>query len=402
MTTYAFKARDSNGKLVQGIQEAMDEDSAMNSLMGRGLLVLSLEKKRTSKKPKAYTVKLKELVIFTRQLATMINAGLPLVECLTALHDSADPKRQLPLRMVITDLKNRVSGGESFTEALRKHPRVFNRLFVAMVRAGESAGMLDIVLDRLATFLEDAARLASKVRGAMVYPVAVLVIAFGISAFLILQVVPTFSEIYAEFNTSLPGPTQMLIDFSGFAGKYWWILLIALIGGGFAAKMYTRTATGRRMWDKYKLKLPVFGPLLFKVAMTRFSRTFAQLIRSGVPVLEALDIVGETSGNSIISDNMKSVRKTIEDGEAISVALAKNPIFPPMLVRMVSAGEETGNIEEMLDKISDFWDEEITTTLDSLTSLLQPVMIVIIGAIVGSIVVCMFLPIFKLHEIISQ
>lgn len=401
MITYAYKARDMNGKVISGVQEALDEDSAMSALMGRGLLVLSLEKRRQTAKPRQYIVKTTDLVMFTRQLATMINAGLPLVQCLDALHDTADPRRQVALRGVISDLMSRVSGGDSFHESLRKHPRVFNQLYVSMVKAGEAAGLLDTILDRLAGFLEASARLAKKVKSAMVYPIAVLIIAFLITAFLIIKVVPVFAEIYAEFNSALPGPTQMLVNLSNFSRDYWWVFILGIAGIFFGCKLFVRNPNGRRVWDRYKLKLPIFGPLVYKIAMTRFARTFSQLIRSGVPILEALDIVGDTSGNLIISECMAGIRKRIEDGDPLSLAMTKDKFFPPMLVRMVAAGEETGAIEEMLEKIADFWDEEIEATIDSLTSLMEPIMICLIGGIVGSIVICMFLPIFKLHEIVS-
>jgi type IV pilus assembly protein PilC len=401
MITYAYKARDMNGKVISGTQEALDEDSAMSALMGRGLLVLQLEKRRQTTRPKQYVVKTTDLVMFTRQLATMVGAGLPLIQCLEALHDTADPKRQASLRFVISDLMSRVSGGDTFHESLRKHPRVFNQLYTSMVKAGEAAGLLDTILDRLAGFLEASARLAKKVKSALVYPIAVLCIAFGITAFLIIKVVPVFADIYAEFNSALPGPTQMLVNLSNFLQQYWWVAILMMVGAFFAIKLTLNTPTGRRIWDKYKLKLPIFGPLIYKIAMTRFARTFSQLIRSGVPILESIDIVGDTSGNVIISESMAGMRKRIEDGDPLSAAMAKDKIFPPMLVRMVAAGEETGAIEEMLEKISDFWDEEIEATLDALTSLMEPIMICVIGGIVGGIVVCMFLPIFKLHEIVS-
>lgn len=401
MITYAYKARDMNGKVISGTQEALDEDSAMSALMGRGLLVLSLEKRRQAAKPKQYTVKTTDLVMFTRQLATMVGAGLPLIQCLEALHETADPKRQAPLRFIIADLMSRVSGGDSFHESLRKHPRTFNQLYTSMVKAGEAAGLLDTILDRLAGFLEASARLAKKVKSALVYPIAVLFIAFGITTFLIMKVVPVFAEIYSEFGSALPGPTQMLVNLSDFMRDYWWLFLLWVVGMFFGTKIFLNTPNGRRTWDRYKLKLPIFGPLIYKIAMTRFARTFSQLIRSGVPILESIDIVGDTAGNTIVSESMAGMRKRIEDGDPLSLAMSKDKIFPPMLVRMVAAGEETGAIEEMLEKIADFWDEEIEATLDALTSLMEPIMICFIGAVVGGIVICMFLPIFKLHEIVS-
>src|SRR6266536_2349910 len=404
MLTFSYQARDASGRIISGFQDALNEDNAVTSLMSRGLMVLSLQQKAASarSRKRTWSVKETDLVLCTRQLATMIEAGISLVQALTALYEQADPKRQRNLRHIISDITTRVQGGETFHEAIGKHPRVFNRLFVSMVKAGETGGLLAEILDRLAGFLEASARLRKKVKSAMTYPVIVLCIAFTITTFLIVRVVPIFGEIFSDFGAKLPAPTQFLIDLSNFVRGEWYILLAAMAGAFFGIRTFLRSTRGKQLWDRWKLKLPVFGPLVHKICMSRFARTFAQLIRSGVPILEVLDIVGGTAGNYVIEKSIKSVSENVEKGDNLSVALSKKPIFPPMLLRMVAAGEATGKIDTMLEKMADFWDEEIEAMLDALTSLIEPLLIVFLGLVVGGIVISMFLPIFKLNEVVSQ
>ena len=403
MYTFSYQARDVSGKIVSGIQEALNEDNAVTSLMGRGLMVLSLQQKATASRSrnKIWKVKETDLVLFTRQLATMIEAGISLVQALTALYEQCDPKRQRSMRYVISDVIGRVQSGETFNESIAKHPRVFSRLYVSMVKAGETGGLLAEILDRLAGFLEATARLRKKVKSAMTYPVIVICIAFAITTFLIVKVVPIFGEIFKDFGAKLPAPTQFLIDVSDFIRSQWYFLILGIGGSIFALRAFMRSKRGKQFTDRWKLKLPVFGPLLTKIAMSRFSRTFAQLIRSGVPILEVLDIVGGSAGNHVIEESIKSVSGDVEKGDNLSVAMSKKAIFPPMLLRMVAAGESTGKIDTMLEKMADFWDEEIEAMLDALTSLIEPMLIVFLGVIVGGIVIAMFLPIFKLNEIVS-
>ncbi len=404
MITFSYQARDTSGKIVSGIQEALNEDNAVTSLMSRGLMVLTLQQKSATarKKKKIYTVKETDLVLFTRQLSTMVEAGISLVQALTALYDQCDPKRQKALREVISDVTTRVQGGDTFHEAIGKHPRVFDRLFVSMVKAGEHGGLLAEILDRLAGFLEASSRLRKKVKSAMTYPVIVISIAFLITTFLIVKVVPIFGEIFKDFGAKLPAPTQFLIDLSDFMRNEWYFLIGGLLAVFFGIRTFLRSNGGRQFWDRWKLKLPVFGPLLHKICMSRFARTFAQLIRSGVPILEVLEIVAGASGNHVVEISIKGAAEDVEKGDNLSVALSKKPIFPPMMLRMVSAGESTGKIDTMLEKMADFWDEEIEAMLDALTSLIEPILIVVLGVIVGGIVIAMFLPIFKLNEIVSQ
>jgi type IV pilus assembly protein PilC len=404
MITFSYQARDAAGRIVSGVQEALNEDNAVTSLMSRGLMVLSLQRKATASQSRRKSTKVKEtdLVLFTRQLSTMVEAGISLVQALTALYEQADPKRQAALRDVISDITARVQGGETFHESLAKHPRVFNRLFISMVKAGEHGGLLAEILDRLAGFLEATARLRKKVKSAMTYPVIVVCIAFAITTFLIVRVVPIFGEIFADFGAKLPAPTQFLIDVSNFVRGEWYFLLAGMAGAFFGIRTFLHSTRGKQLWDRWKLKLPVFGPLVHKICMSRFARTFAQLIRSGVPILEVLDIVGGTSGNHVVETSIKDVGADVEKGDNLSVSLSRKSIFPPMLLRMVAAGEATGKIDTMLEKMADFWDEEIEAMLDALTSLIEPLLIVFLGVIVGGIVIAMFLPIFKLNEVVSQ
>jgi type IV pilus assembly protein PilC len=404
MITFSYQARDMSGKIVSGIQDALNEDNAVTSLMSRGLMVLSLQQKSaaTKQRKKTWTVKETDLVLFTRQLSTMIEAGISLVQAMTALYDQCDPKRQKSLRHIISDVTTRVQGGETFNESIAKHPRVFDRLFVSMVKAGEHGGLLAEILDRLAGFLEASARLRKKVKSAMTYPVIVICIAMAITTFLIVKVVPIFGEIFKDFGSKLPAPTQFLIDVSDFMRGEWYFLVLGVFGVFFGVRTFLRSTRGKQIWDKWKLKLPVFGPLIHKICMSRFARTFAQLIRSGVPILEVLDIVGGASGNHVVETSIKGVSDDVEKGDNLSVALSKKPIFPPMMLRMVAAGEATGKIDTMLEKMADFWDEEIEAMLDALTSLIEPLLIVFLGVIVGGIVIAMFLPIFKLNEVVSQ
>jgi type IV pilus assembly protein PilC len=404
MITFSYQARDMSGKIVSGIQDALNEDNAVTSLMSRGLMVLSLQQKSaaTKQRKKTWTVKETDLVLFTRQLSTMIEAGISLVQAMTALYDQCDPKRQKNLRHIISDVTTRVQGGETFNESIAKHPRVFDRLFVSMVKAGEHGGLLAEILDRLAGFLEASARLRKKVKSAMTYPVIVICIAMAITTFLIVKVVPIFGEIFKDFGSKLPAPTQFLIDVSDFMRGEWYYLVLGVFGVFFGVRTFLRSTRGKQIWDKWKLKLPVFGPLIHKICMSRFARTFAQLIRSGVPILEVLDIVGGASGNHVVEMSIRGVSSDVEKGDNLSVALSKKPIFPPMMLRMVAAGEATGKIDTMLEKMADFWDEEIEAMLDALTSLIEPLLIVFLGVIVGGIVIAMFLPIFKLNEVVSQ
>ncbi len=402
MITFAYQARDAQGKIISGVAEAVNEENAINTLMSRGLMVISIQQ-RALKSSTARTKKVSDtdLVLFTRQLATMVEAGLPLVSAMTALYEQSDPRKQAALRAVVGEVTARVQQGDTFNEAIAKHPIVFSRLYISMVKAGETGGMLSEILDRLAGFLEASARLKKKVKSAMTYPVIVICIALLITTFLIVKIVPVFGDIFADFGAKLPAPTQFLIDLSDIIRARWYWIILTLGGIFYGIKSFLKTKGGTEWWDRYQLKLPVFGPLIHKICMSRFARTFAQLIRSGVPILEVMSIVGETSGNSMVEKAIKGVALDVEKGDGLAAAMTRQPIFPPMMLRMVSAGEATGKIDTMLEKMADFWDEEIEAMLDALTSLIEPFLICFLGVVVGGIVIAMFLPIFKLSDVVS-
>ena len=400
MPSFTYVARESgSGKEIRSSLEAQSEQAAIAALLNRNLLVVSIQEKMGRKgKTAGGKVGLQDLVVFTRQLATMIDAGLAMVQSLHALAEQTTNK---VMRDVIKDVCSRVEGGDSFSEALAKHPKVFNRLYVCMVGAGERGGLLAEILARLATYLENTARLRKKVKSAMMYPTVVTIVAIGITIFLLVKVVPVFGDVYKGFGAKLPGPTQWLINFSNAVREYLLYILPAVIGMVYGWLAYIKTKTGREFWDRTRIKLPIFGQIAHKICLARFTRTLASLIRSGVPILEVLQIVANTVGNVIMEKAIRVAANDIEKGESISTALGKHPIFPSMIIRMVTAGEQTGKIEQMLERIANFLDEEIESTLNGLTSLIEPLLIVFLGVTVGGIAICMFLPIFKMSELIA-
>jgi len=400
MPSFSYVARDAgSGREVRNVVEAASEANAVAALLNRNLLVISIQE-RVSKKGRTAggKVVLQDLVVFTRQLATMVDAGLAIVQSLQALAEQTNNK---VMRDIIKDIMNRVESGDSFSDALQKHPKVFNRLYCCMVAAGEKGGLLAEILDRVASYLESTARLRKKVKSAMTYPVAVMVIATIITMVLLTWVVPVFGQIFSDFGARLPAPTQALLNLSKLIRSYFLILLVGIGGVGFGIYYFLKTPFGHAWWDAKRLTIPVFGPIAHKICLARFARTFSSLIRSGVPILEVMSIVQNTVGNIVLENAIKSAAVDIESGESISTALGKHPVFPTMIIRMVTAGEQTGKIDSMLERVADFLDEEIETTLASLTSLIEPFLIVFLGVVVGGIVICMFLPIFKLSEVVS-
>jgi len=400
MPSFVYVARETaTGREVRNSVEAATEQAAITALLNRNLLVVSIQEKVAKKgKTAGGKVALQDLVVFTRQLATMIDAGLAMVQSLQALADQTANK---VMRDVIKDITSRVEAGDSFSEALVKHPKVFNKLYCCMVSAGEKGGLLAEILSRLATYLENTARLRRKVKSAMMYPTVVTIVAIGITIFLLVKVVPVFGDIFSSFGAKLPAPTQFLINLSKFMQKFVIPILLlmgAMVYGWF---YFIKTKAGRAFWDSRRIKLPIFGPIAHKICLARFTRTFASLIRSGVPILEVMNVVSNTCGNVVMEGAIRSATADIERGESISTALAKHPVFPSMIIRMMTAGEQTGKIDSMLERISDFLDEEIETILSGLTSLIEPLLIVFLGVVVGGIVICMFLPIFKMSEIIN-
>jgi len=400
MPSYTYLAREAGtGREIRSSLDAANEQAAIASLLNRNLLVVTIQEKlRKTGKTSGGKVPLSDLVVFTRQLATMVDAGLAMVQSLQALAEQTPNK---VMRYVIRDVCARVEGGDNFSAALQKHPKVFTRLYCCMVDAGEKGGLLAEILARLATYLENTARLRKKVKSAMMYPTAVTIIAIGITIFLLVRVVPVFGEIFSGFGAKLPAPTLFLINLSKFVQH----TLIYLLPGGallvYGWFAYIKTKPGREFWDRTRIQLPIFGAIAHKICLARFTRTLASLIRSGVPILEVLNIVANTCGNVIMEKAVRTSSSDIERGEGISMALSKHPIFPTMIIRMITAGEQTGKIDSMLERVADFLDEEIEATLSGLTSLIEPLLIVFLGVVVGGIVICMFLPIFKLSDVVS-
>jgi type IV pilus assembly protein PilC len=397
---YAYTARETaTGRELRNTVEAASEQAAIAALLNRNLLVVEIKEKIAKRgQTKGGKVALADLVVFTRQLATMIDAGIAIVQALQALAEQTPNK---VMRDTIRDVCTRVESGESFSEALMRHPKAFNRLYIAMVGAGEKGGLLAEILARLATYLENTERLRKKVKTALMYPTTVCVVAIGITIFLLVKVIPVFKEVYSGFGAKLPGPTQMLMDLSDALRHYFILFVLAAGGAVYGWLYYIKTKQGIEFWDKQRIKLPIFGPIAHKICLARFTRTLASLVRSGVPILEVLQIVSQTVGNVVMEKAIKSAAGDIERGEGISSALAKHPIFPSMVVRMLSAGEQTGNIDNMLERVADFLDEEIDNTLSGLMSLLEPLLIVFLGVVIGGMVICMFLPIFNLANIVS-
>jgi type IV pilus assembly protein PilC len=401
MASYLYMAREAeSGREIHGSVDAPTQPEAIEALRDRKELVLSIEEKVPKQsRVNGGQVDLADLLIFTRQLATMVRSGLPIVESLQAL---ADQTLNKIMRDTIHDVCARVEGGDSLSEALRRHPKAFNRLYVCMVAAGEKGGLLSEILAQLAVYLENTARLRKKLKSAMMYPTFVTVVAIVITTLLLVKVVPVFAEIFTSFRATLPAPTLYLLKTSSFVRSYLVVLLMVAGGGSYAWLYFIKTPPGRLFWDSRRIRLPICGPIAHAACLARFARTLASLVRSGVPILEVLQVVSQTVDNVVMENAVKKVALDIERGQSMSAALAKHPVFPSMIVRMVSVGEQTGKIDEMLDCVADFLDEEIERAISGLTSLIEPILIVFLGVVVGGMVICLFLPIFKLPEIVGQ
>ncbi len=400
MARYKYEAKDEEGNTVTSIVEAKDEVVALDMLRVKNLIVINIAEEKKAKAGKVGKGKVKgeEVVLFSRQLATMVNAGIPLVQSLDILSEQMD---SIGFRGVISQVRGDVEAGASLSGAFAKHPRVFSGLYTNMIKAGESSGMLDEILERLAVYLEKNDSLQRKVKSAMIYPAVVSAMAIGITLVLLLKVIPTFKEIFDSLGGTLPLPTQILITLSDAVRHYFLLVIGVLVALFFIVKRIIASPQGRLKFDALKLRLPVFGILLRKVAVARFSRTLSTLIRSGVAILGALEIVGKTAGNMVIEQAVDKARVGIREGESISSPLAKSGVFPPMVTRMISVGEESGELEKMLSKIADFYEEQVDVAVNGLTSLIEPLIIAFLGIVVGSIVIAMFLPIFKISELIG-
>ncbi len=404
MTTYNYTAKDKNGYTLNGSLDVSSESEAADALHKKELTIISIEQakdkaSRAGVKVKGQKVKLDDLVIFTRQLATMIDSGIPLVHALGILSEQVENP---VLKGVVVSVRQDIEAGMSFCDALAKHPKVFSDLFINMARAGESSGMLDDILDRLASYLEKSAALSRKISSSLVYPAVVVSMAFIITAVLLLKVVPTFKGIFDVLGGQLPIPTQILIFMSDVFRKYFLFLVIFIAGLVFLFRKYIATERGRYNFDSAQLKVPVLGELFRKLSVAKFSRTFSTLVKSGVSVLNALDIVSKTSGNKVVEEAVVSCSKAVRDGEPIAVPLLRSGVFPPMVCRMISVGEQTGKLENMLTKIADFYDEQVDSATSALTSMIEPLVIAFLGIVVGGIVISLFLPVFKISQLIAQ
>ena len=396
MPVYIWVAETKKGRKIKGALEASDEKIALSQLKRR-----NIEVKKIKEKPKDLfenvafmqpKIKKKDLVIFTRQFSTMIDAGLPLVQGLTILAEQTEnPTFRKLLKRVVND----VEGGASLNEALRKHPHVFDDLFVHLVAAGEVGGILDTILQRLAVYIEKAEKLKSKIKGAMTYPIVVMVIAAGVLAVIMVFVIPVFQEMFKGAGKGLPLPTQLVVNLSDFTIKYILHMIVALVLLVIGFKQFRKSAFGKKYTDAIFLKLPVFGPLLRKVAVARFTRTLGTMISSGVPILDALEICAKTSGNVILEEVVMEVRADVSEGQTMAEPLSQNNIFPSMVTQMIAVGEATGALDAMLDKIADFYDDEVDVAVAALTSMLEPLLMVFLGGSIGGIVVAMYLPIFQ-------
>jgi len=401
---YTYKVRDRNGREIKGSLEADSVDALTGKLGQMGYFVVSVEEVKTSlRKKQIYIfgkkVKSKDLTIFTRQFATMINAGLPLIKCLSILAQQTESQ---VLSDVITDCSKELEAGRSLSEALSKHPEAFNDLYVAMVRAGELGGMLDDVLLRVADQLERDAEIRQKIKSAMTYPIVVLAITIIIVTAMLMFVVPKFGKMFTELGGKLPTYTRMLVNISHFlAGWGGLVVIVVIIGLVFAYRRFKATEKGRMTIDRIKLRLPLVGTLFHKTAMSKFSRTLGTLISSGVPILGALEITGDTTGNMVVTKALEEVRAGVKEGETIARPLTQAEIFPPMVTQMIAIGEETGALDVMLAKVSDFYDSEVNAAMDSFASIIEPVLLVVLGGAVGSIVIALYLPIFKVITLIK-
>ena len=354
------------------------------------------KQKAVERKAKTYKLPLGELALFTQQLASLLSAGLPLVQCLEALQDQTEDPY---FRVVIRDVRSDISQGNSFSSSVKKFPNSFNSLFVSMVEAGEASGGLAEILGKVASYFESTVKLTKKVKSAMTYPIAVIGLAIVLVNVLLIFVIPVFASMFADFGAKLPAPTQFLIDLSDFMKKLWWLIGIAAYAAYYALGKFVATPNGRRSKDKFLVRAPIFGNLIHKIALSRFCRTYATLIRSGVPILRTLEIVAAASGKVQIEDACEDIARHVSQGGQVSEVLANDAFFPPMMKHMVKAGESTGNVDGMMNKIADFYDVECEATIAALTSLIEPMLIVFLGVVVGGIVMAMFLPIFQLGAV---
>jgi len=401
MPTFAYSGRTRTGQSVTGERVADTMDAAVAALRREQIMVTRIDPakaakvaaEKKAKAPKGKSVPAKNLAIFTRQFSVMIDAGLPLVQCLDILGKQEPHKH---FSAAILKVREDVEGGAALADAMKKHPKTFDSLYANMIAAGEAGGILDTILKRLAVYIEKNVKLKGDVKSAMIYPVAVIVIAVVVVAAILWKVIPTFAALFQGLGAQLPLPTRIVIEASNYLVAYGWMVIVALGGMGYGIKTYYGTPAGRRLIDALLLKTPILGGVLRKVAVARFCRTLSTLLASGVPILDGLDITARTAGNAIIEEAILTTRTSIERGETIAAPLRETNVFPSMVVQMINVGETTGALDAMLSKIADFYEEEVDTAVAGLLTLMEPVMIAFLGVVVGGIVIAMYMPIFDL------
>ena len=396
MPFYIYKATSSKGRTLKGEMEAPRLDLVEKALRHKGY-----SKVKVKERPKDIfqgtflegKVQAHDMVIFSRQFSTMISAGVPILQALQIMVQQTENQR---MKRILADVRNAIESGSTLYDAMRRYPDAFDVLYVNMVNAGEMGGILDVILQRLAEYIEKAAKLKAKVKGAMTYPTIVLFIAVLVVTVILLFVIPTFAKMFAEFGSALPAPTQIVVNMSEFVQSSWYILLAGIIAFFVGLKYFRKWDKGEQIWDRFILFTPVFGPLLRKVAVARFARTLSTMVTSGVPILNALDIVAKTAGNRTVQDGVLEARKSISEGQSLADPLEETGVFPSMVTHMISIGESTGALDTMLSKIADFYDSEVDQAVENLTSMIEPIMIVFLGVVVGGMVVAMYLPIFSI------
>ncbi|MBI2963186.1 MAG: type II secretion system F family protein [Deltaproteobacteria bacterium] len=407
MAVFRWEGISPRGEVMRGEMEATTRDAVIVRLRTQRIQPLPAKIREKGKgldrqitiPGLGEKVKTRDIVVFTRQFATMIDAGLPIVQCLDILQAQATVK---PLRKAIQQIKDDVEAGSSFNESLRKHPKLFDELYINMVAAGEVGGILDNIMNRLAVYMEKAARLRAKIKGAMIYPASILTVAVAVTAILLVYVIPVFAELFSSFGQALPAPTQFVINLSNFTVRFFPYIITALVVAVFLVVWLYRTEQGRLSIDGFLLRLPVFGDLFRKSSVARFTRTLGTLVSSGVPILDALAITARTAGNRVVEKAVLATRISISEGKTIAEPLTQSKVFPPMVCQMIAVGETTGALDSMLGKIAEFYEEEVDNTIANLTALMEPIVIVFLGVVIGGLVISMYLPIFQLGSVISQ
>jgi type IV pilus assembly protein PilC len=401
-TTFTWKGRSPSGELLSGEYQAETKEDLVSHLRKRKIIITSMREKAKSglslKLPGQDRVSVKDIGVFTRQFATMINAGLPMVQCLDILAQQTEKEF---FRTSIARIMADVEGGSTLAESMARHPKVFSTLYVNMVEAGEAGGILDVILVRLATFLEKLDQLQRKVKGALTYPSVVAIVAVGATCFMLIFIIPTFARMFTDFGGQLPLPTQIVMGLSDFLRGYWWMIAAIGVGTVIAIQRYYKTSNGRLVIDRLLLRIPVLGQVIRKGSVARFTRTLGTLISSGVPILSGLEITARTAGNRVVENAVVATRESISQGNTIAEPLKAGGVFPPMVTSMIAVGEQTGALDEMLEKIATFYDSEVDTAVDALTAIIEPVMIVVMGTVVGGMLIAMYLPMFKLVSVVA-